>query len=70
MNEQTMSNEAAITREWLSPQELADWLGVPVKTVYVWRQTGNGPRAFKVGKHLRYRRADLESWLNKNADDA
>lgn len=49
--------------------EVADFLGVPVKTLYTWRITSTGPRASKVGKHLRYRWADVESWLDAQADE-
>jgi len=47
----------------LDAHELAEWLAVPVATLYQWRYTGNGPRALKVGRHLRYRRSDVEAWL-------
>ena len=49
--------------------EVADFLGVPVKTLYTWRTTSVGPRASRVGKHLRYRWADVESWLDAQADE-
>ena len=47
----------------LSVQELADYLEVPVKTIYTWRHRNTGPRGFRVGKHLRFRWCDVESWL-------
>lgn len=47
----------------LSPQELADYLEVPVKTIYSWRHRNKGPRGFRVGKHLRFRCRDVEAWL-------
>jgi excisionase family DNA binding protein len=46
-----------------SPQDTADYLGVPVKTLYSWRHRDRGPRTLKVGRHLRYRPADVETWL-------
>lgn len=52
----------------LSPEQLASKLGVPVKTVYTWRQTGYGPPGFRVGRHVRYRVADVEAWLEKQRD--
>ncbi|MDP8928170.1 MAG: helix-turn-helix domain-containing protein [Actinomycetota bacterium] len=52
----------------LSPQQLADYLGVPVATVYRWRYEGTGPRGIKVGKHVRYRRRDVEAWLDTRTD--
>jgi excisionase family DNA binding protein len=52
----------------LSPQQLADYLGVPLASVYRWRYEGTGPRGIKVGKHVRYRRRDVEAWLETRTD--
>ena len=54
-------------RYWMSPDELAHWLGVPVATVYNWRHKRTGPPARKVGRHLRYRRDEVEAWLDSQA---
>lgn len=51
----------------LSPNEVAAYLGVPVKTVYRWNTTGTGPTYVRVGKHVRYRLADVDKWLASNA---
>ena len=49
----------------MSPVELADFLGVSKQTIYErWRSWGL--RAHKVGKHLRFRERDVESWLEAN----
>jgi excisionase family DNA binding protein len=53
---------------WSSPQELADHLGVPVRTVYAWRTRGQGPVGTKVGRHVRYRDRDVEVWLERQRD--
>lgn len=50
----------------LSTDEVARLLVVPVTTLYTWRYKGTGPRAFKVGKHLRYRLADVIAWLEND----
>jgi excisionase family DNA binding protein len=50
-------------RPLATPAEIAEFLGVPKKTVYSWRSTGGGPPALRVGKHLRYRWEDVEAWL-------
>lgn len=47
----------------LSARELARYLEVPVKTIYTWRYHKTGPQGFRVGKHLRFRQRDVESWL-------
>jgi excisionase family DNA binding protein len=53
----------------LSGTELADFLGVPVRTVDGWRHRGGGPRFVKVGRHVRYRPADVNRWLTANTHD-
>lgn len=54
----------------LSPQELAAYLGVPLATVYGWRYRGNGPPGIRIGRHLRYRWSDLQTWLNAQTTTA
>lgn len=53
-----------ISRQFLTPQDLAELLQVPLTTIYGWRYKGAGPRGMKVGRHVRYRRADVETWLD------
>lgn len=52
----------------LKPQELADWLGVPLETVYAWATRKQGPPRIRVGRHLRFRRVDVERWLDQQTD--
>lgn len=47
-------------------EELADYLGVPVQTIYDWRLSGRAPRAFKLGKHLRFAISDVQQWLEEH----
>ncbi len=54
-------------RLW-SVQDLAEFLGVPVMTVYHWRRTGYGPRGSKVGRYVRYREADIERWIDEQVE--
>jgi hypothetical protein len=54
--------------EWISPKDLArDW-HLPERTLSQWRYLGKGPRYFKLGRHVRYRRADVENWLKEQAE--
>ncbi|MFE6867831.1 helix-turn-helix transcriptional regulator [Kitasatospora sp. NPDC057692] len=32
--------------------------------MYAWRHRSQGPVAIKVGRHLRYRWAEVEAWLD------
>jgi excisionase family DNA binding protein len=54
----------------LSPDDLSGLLKVPKSTVYGWRSRGDGPVASKVGRHLRYRRREVDRWLDEHSDTA
>lgn len=48
----------------LTPQEVADMLRIPVRSLYVQRSAGRPtPPGVKIGRHLRYRLADVEAWV-------
>jgi predicted DNA-binding transcriptional regulator AlpA len=48
----------------LAEDEAADYVGrVPPATLRQWRYLGTGPQYVKVGRHVRYRRTDLDKWL-------
>ena len=53
----------------LSIEALAEREGVPVQTVYRWNSRGGGPRYLKIGKHVRYRLADVVEWENTRYPD-
>jgi excisionase family DNA binding protein len=51
--------------------QLASQLGVSVQTLYDLRSQGRGPRGFRVGRELRFRVGEVDSWLAQmEADDA
>lgn len=52
----------------LDPSELAALLNLPEATLTTWRAAGTGPRFYRVGRHVRYRRDDLEAWLDGRAN--
>lgn len=56
------------TTTWIGVEDLAAELGVPVRTIYAWRSKGKGPRAATFGKHLRFRRADVDAWIEAQMD--
>lgn len=56
------------TDEWIGVEELASELGVPVRTIYSWRSKGKGPRAATFGKHLRFRRGEVDAWCAAQMD--
>jgi excisionase family DNA binding protein len=50
--------------------ELAEYLGVPVQTIYDWRMSAHAPRAYKIGKHLRFALSDVQAWLEEQREAA
>jgi excisionase family DNA binding protein len=52
-----------MTELW-GPQELADYLHIPLQTIYQWRTRQYGPPGVRIGKHVRYRKTDVEQWVN------
>lgn len=47
--------------------EVADYLGIPERTLEQWRWQKKGPRWSKVGRYVRYRWSDVEAWLDAQA---
>lgn len=59
-----MTNEPLI-----GPKDISAWIGVPVRTIYQWRNGNKGPKAYRIGKHLKFKRSDVEQWLEAQAVD-
>ena len=56
----------ATGRLWTA-QDVAAYLSVPLATLYQWGYLGNGPAAYRVGRHLRYEPAAVQAWLDQHA---
>lgn len=52
---------------YLTTEQVSEYLTVPVGTLYQWRSRGRGPRAAKVGRHLRWKQADVDRWVDDQA---
>jgi predicted DNA-binding transcriptional regulator AlpA len=48
-------------------ERTSQYLGVPVGTLYQWRHRRTGPRASKIGRHLRYDPAEVYAWVKGQA---
>jgi len=59
----TMGQTSTVAPLW-TVQDVADYLRIPVQTLYCWRAQGYGPPARRVGKYLRYRPEDVTDWLD------
>ena len=55
--------------ETLDSRGAARVLGCSDASLRLWRTQGRGPKFFRAGKLIRYRRADLETWIARYASD-
>ena len=49
----------------LNERQAAKYLGVSAGTLRLWRTEGRAPRFFRAGKLIRFRRADLDEWIEQ-----
>ena len=52
--------------EWLTLGQAAKYLGVAQSTIRKWSDMGRLPAFYTPGKHRRYRRADLDAFLDRS----
>ncbi len=52
----------------LSIEELAEYLGVPITTIYDWRVDGKGPCGVRVGRHVKFTVSDVLAWIDEQRD--
>lgn len=53
-------------KEWLSPQEVHSEFGFSTSTLAKWRMYNLNLIFSKVGKYIRYKRSDIEAFLESN----
>lgn len=49
--------------DFLDTTQSAELLGKKPSTLERWRVTGDGPVFYKVGHHVRYKREDLDAYI-------
>ncbi len=57
-------------RDLLTITEAAELLRAPVATLRYWRHLGTGPRSFRLGRRVVYRRDDLQAWVDAQLTEA
>ena len=50
---------------YVSLAELAAQLKVSAQTIYDLRSKGRGPRGFRVGTQLRFRKSEIDAWVQR-----
>jgi predicted DNA-binding transcriptional regulator AlpA len=49
----------------MTTEEAGQMCRKPAETMRYYRHTGLGPRSFKLGRRVVYRREDVEAWLQQ-----
>lgn len=57
---------APIQREWLSRRDVSIEYGLSISTLSKWAMTNKNLPFSKIGKYCKYRRSDVEKFLNDN----
>jgi excisionase family DNA binding protein len=72
MTQDDLSHRLAPTGEpdWLTLGQAAKYLGVAQSTIRKWSDQGRVPAFYTPGGHRRYRRADLDAFLNRSGPSA
>jgi DNA-binding transcriptional MerR regulator len=50
--------------ERLTIEEVSATYRIPVATLRYWRARGEGPRSFRLGRRVFYRRKDRDAWVD------
>ncbi|MCZ9882806.1 helix-turn-helix domain-containing protein [Arthrobacter sp. B2a2-09] len=64
MTSERSSTVEAAEEQWLTPKDSCTQLQIPAQKFYQWRDKHVGPRAYRIGRHLRISRSDFNSWLS------
>ena len=68
---QTLTHDSiVVVPDRMTLTEAAHYLGLPAATISTWRsrRPGFGPRAMEYGGTLRYRKADLDAWMESRLE--
>ncbi|MBM2833387.1 MAG: 17 protein [Candidatus Brocadiaceae bacterium] len=57
-----------VTNGLMNVQQVAEYLGVPVSTIYAYSMRKRIP-CLRVGKLLRFRKSDIDNWLSEGRCD-
>lgn len=61
-----MIRQEVMDDELLNTRETGKYLKRPAGTLSQWRYLGRGPAYIRVGREVRYRKSDLDAWLEAN----
>lgn len=58
-----------MTKDIMTPQETAEYMGYSAGSLAVMRVYNQGPKYFKERRYVYYRKADVDAWLKLKGKD-
>lgn len=58
-----LASSASVSENWFTRKEAAAYLKLGESTLAKAFMSGDSPPAAKIGRSVRYRRADLDAWM-------
>jgi excisionase family DNA binding protein len=58
-----MAKTETSTDKLIGVKELSDYIGIPERTLREWNYKGIGPKSYRVGRWLKYRKSEVDEWL-------
>jgi excisionase family DNA binding protein len=52
----------------MTVEDLAEYLGLPIGTIYKQRSEETDPPGYRVGKFVRWKRSEVDAWLETKRD--
>lgn len=61
-----MNQNIEIKKDWLNPLDIEKEYSISKSTLAKWRMINKNLPYSKVGKYIKYKRSDIETFLNNN----
>lgn len=52
-----------IEKQWISIEELSEYLGISAVTICFWIRSGKDIPAVRIGRQWRFRISDIDEWI-------
>lgn len=53
-----------IEKQWISIEELSEYLGISAVTIRFWIRSGKDIPAVRIGRQWRFRISDIDEWIS------
>ena len=65
-----LGHKMEASKEWLNPREVSKEFGFSTSTLAKWRMQNLNLSFSKMGKYIRYKRSDIEAFIESNKVEA